>query len=199
MMERLFLARHGETLWNRADRLQGQTDVELNDAGRRHAEILLSRLRHEHIDVVYCSTLRRAVQTAEPLAKQLRLPVRQRPELREIAFGVLEGKALDDPDPAVRAMLRRRLEDKAGFVPPGGESYRQVEERIAPLLERLHQEHAGQTVLIVGHRAVNRVILGLILGLPPAEYIRFDPRHQTLYEIRFRERPELLVHTLEDT
>jgi broad specificity phosphatase PhoE len=193
-MQRLFLARHGETIWNRTDRLQGQTDIELSQAGRRHAELLLTHLRQEQIDAIYTSTLRRAIETARPLAEHFGLPLLKRSELREIGFGVLEGKGPGDPDPAVREMLRKRLADKSGFVPPGGESYREVEGRVFPLIRELHRKHAGKTVLIVGHRAVNRVILGFVLGLSPREYVEFDQHHGTLYEVRFGERAELITH-----
>ena len=196
MMQRLFLARHGETVWNKEHRLQGQTDIELSEAGRRHARLLLECLRDSPVDALYTSTLRRAIDTAQPLAEYFGLPLERRSELREIGFGVLEGKALDDPDPAVRDLLRKRLGDKGGFVPPGGESYQQVEQRVRPLLAELHRKHPGQTVLVVGHRAVNRVILGLVLGLRPAEYVDFDQRHRTLYEVRFGEKPEVRTHTL---
>lgn len=196
MMSRLFLARHGETVWNQEHRLQGHSDIGLSPAGRGHARRLVQFFRNRRVDVVYSSTLRRAVKTAMPLAEELRLPVIRREELREIGFGILEGKAPDDPDSQIREMLKKRQRDKSGFVPPGGESYRQVEERVVPFLAELHARHPQKSVLIVGHRGVNRVILGTVLGLSPEEYVQFDQCHDTVYEIRFETHPQMITHRL---
>ena len=66
---RFYLIRHGETDWNKGGRYQGWTDIELNDAGREQARLLGLRFRHMPLDAVYVSPLKRAIATAEPMAK----------------------------------------------------------------------------------------------------------------------------------
>ena len=68
-MGRLYLIRHGETDSNKSYRFQGQTDIELNAKGRQQAEMLAEHFKNIPLDAVYCSSLKRARQTAEPLAK----------------------------------------------------------------------------------------------------------------------------------
>lgn len=71
-MTRLILVRHGETEWNRVERFRGRMDIELNERGRRQAQAVASRLSTWRIEAIYSSPLKRALQTAQPLAKACR-------------------------------------------------------------------------------------------------------------------------------
>ena len=90
-MTTILLARHGETDWNRDRRVQGHTDVPLNDEGRRQAQALSRELDGCRFDAVYSSDLARAIETAEILAEQRGLEVTALPALREKHFGTWEG------------------------------------------------------------------------------------------------------------
>ena len=94
-----YLVRHGQTDWNRAGKIQGTTDIPLNETGRQQAEQLATVLKERsgypaktRIDAVYASPLARAFQTAEILAKEEKLPLRRLTGLRERDFGCWEGK-----------------------------------------------------------------------------------------------------------
>ena len=95
-----YLVRHGQTDWNRAGKIQGTTDIPLNETGRQQAEQLATVLKERsgypaktRIDAVYASPLARAFQTAEILAKEEKLPLRRLTGLRERDFGCWEGKS----------------------------------------------------------------------------------------------------------
>ena len=95
-----YLVRHGQTDWNRAGKIQGTTDIPLNETGRQQAEQLAAVLKERsgypagtRIDAVYTSPLARAFQTAEILAKEGKLPLRRLTGLRERDFGCWEGKS----------------------------------------------------------------------------------------------------------
>ena len=119
---RLFLARHGQTTWNAAHRLQGRADTQLTPLGMAQAEALAAMLAPAPLDAIYTSTLRRTIDTARPLATAKRLPVQSRPELVEISYGSLEGRTGLDPDPAIQALWAERKRDPIHFRAPGGES-----------------------------------------------------------------------------
>jgi broad specificity phosphatase PhoE len=192
---RVFLARHGETEWNAEHRLQGRSDTRLTMQGHTHARALAELLAGEKIDAIYTSTLRRTIETAAPLAAARSLRPEARSELDEISYGVLEGHAAHElEDPKLRDLWEARRRDKLGFKAPGGESYEELRARVAPITDELRLRHAGDTVLIVGHRATNRVLLGLLLGLSLEETIRLRQKHDCVLEIRPDQEPACIEH-----
>ncbi len=171
---RIIFIRHGETDWNREGRLQGQRDVPLNARGRDQARGMGARLRTlvgdgKDVDFV-ASPLERTRETME-LVRQAAglLPAdayMMDDRLKEITFGAWEGltwEELKARDPA-RAAERRR--DKWGFVPPSGESYAMLMDRLLPWLESL----SGNTVA-VAHGGVARALMVLIGGIEPADAV----------------------------
>lgn len=191
---RIFLARHGETEWNAEHRLQGRCDTRLTPRGEEHARALQELLAAVPLDAVYASTLCRTAETARPLAAAHGLPVETRPELQEMSYGILEGRTAADPDPHVRGLWKARKADPLRFKAPGGESYAELQARVAPFVAELAARHAGDTVLVVGHRATNRVLLGLLLGLSLEESIRFKHKHDVVLEIRPAAEPACIEH-----
>jgi probable phosphoglycerate mutase len=135
----LLLARHGETDWNRELRIQGSSDIELNDLGRAQARALAQELEHVDLDAIYSSDLARASATAAAVAATHGLDVRLDERLRERSFGSWEG-------------LTR--EDLAG-LPEGshhdGESDDAVRERVLEAVQAIADEHPGEQVLVVSH------------------------------------------------
>ena len=191
----VFLARHGETEWNAEHRLQGRSDTRLTARGQAHARALAELLADERIDAIYTSTLRRTIDTAAPLAAARGLRPEARPELAEISYGILEGQAAHElEDPKLRDLWEARRRDKLHFRAPGGESYEELRDRVMPFTEELGRRHASGSVLIVGHRATNRVLLGLLLGLSLEETIRLKQKHDCVLEIRPGQEPARIEH-----
>jgi len=146
--------RHGETDWNRQQRFQGQIDVPLNALGRAQAARLAERLAGDPADVLVCSDLQRARETAEPLAAAWGAEALAEPAMREQAFGVLEG--LDVPTIKQRHadLWAQWLVHQADFALPGGESLRQFHRRVIDGVSALARAHPGQTVAVVTHGGV---------------------------------------------
>ena len=177
---RLFLVRHGETDWNREGRLQGGKDIPLNALGRMQAEEAARRLKaltpdYATVDYV-CSPMERARETMTILRRELGLPsdgFRIDDRLRELTFGDWEGITWREIRKSANASERERAQarerDKWGFVPPGGESYRMLAERIRPVLEGL----APDTVM-VSHGGVARAVLALIGAVGTADAARVE-------------------------
>jgi broad specificity phosphatase PhoE len=167
----LYFIRHGETDWNVEARLQGQQDVPLNEFGRVQAEEAAERLRravlhYRDLDYV-ASPLARTRETMERLRATLGLdPASYRTDerLKELSFGDWEGLTWRDlrrRDPEIAA---RRQRDKWGLVPPGGESYAMLAERVAPALAGLTRD-----AVIVSHGGIARVSLALLCNLSRRE------------------------------
>jgi probable phosphoglycerate mutase len=172
----IYFVRHGETDWNVEARLQGQRDVPLNDFGRVQAEEAGARLRglvlrYEKLDYV-ASPLGRTRETMERLRETIGLApptYRLDERLKELTFGAWEGltwKEIRDRDPEG---ARAREADKWGFVPPGGESYAMLAERVRPFLDELTRES-----VLVSHGGVGRVLLALLGHVTPDEAPRLD-------------------------
>lgn len=173
---RLFLVRHGETDWNREGRLQGGQDIPLNALGREQAAEAARRLRALTPDFAQsgyvASPMQRARETMTILRRELGLPpedFRTEDRLRELTFGAWEGFTWREVRKAERELAQARERDKWGFVPPGGESYRMLAERIRPVLEGL----AADTVM-VSHGGVARAVLALVGAVGTAEAARVD-------------------------
>jgi broad specificity phosphatase PhoE len=147
-MPTLHFVRHGETDWNREGRIQGVADVPLSAIGREQARELAASLGTRPIGAIYASDLRRALETAEPLAARLRVPVVATPALRERNFGANEGR--------VAAEVAADLGKEAGTAwhgpderHPGGESIREVFERVAAFLDALLEDPPADEIALV--------------------------------------------------
>jgi 2,3-bisphosphoglycerate-dependent phosphoglycerate mutase len=162
----LILVRHGETAWNSGHRIQGHTDVPLSERGRAQAARLAPRLAREPIRACFASDLSRAVQTAEPAAARLGLPVATSPAFREADYGSWEGLTADEIAarfPAEYALWRR---DSARHRPPDGESLEALQSRVMTALAELLLDHGGETVCVVAHGGSVRAAVCGLLRLP---------------------------------
>ncbi|WP_375389463.1 histidine phosphatase family protein [uncultured Amnibacterium sp.] len=142
-MTDLVLVRHGETEWNRIGRVQGRTDIPLNDTGRAQAEAAGRRLRDQHFDAVVASPLSRAADTARIISAELGLG---EPELVADLVERDYGRAEGMTDEAVQTQLGGRLEAR--------ESREATVARVTPALLAIADRHPGQRVLVVSHGGV---------------------------------------------
>ncbi len=179
---RILLARHGETPWNAEGRYQGQIDIPLSPVGESQAAALGNRLREMPIARAVASPLSRALRTAQlALGETRSAMLTADPDLQEIAHGEWEGllaSEINDKDPA---RLRAWREEPENVLMPGGESLRQVLDRSWQGLNRAMEGLSDDdTLLVVAHDAVNRVLLCRILGLPIARLWSFRQAPTTL-------------------
>ena len=164
-----YLVRHGQTDWNRAGKIQGTTDIPLNETGRQQAEQLATVLKERigysaetRIDAVYASPLARAFQTAEILAKEEKLPLRRLTGLRERDFGYWEGKSwqqVEAKDPDEFHLWR---EQPMVGIPSGGESRKSCEARSERAIRQILEETAGDAV-IVAHGGILVFLMNYLL------------------------------------
>ena len=168
----LYIIRHGQTDWNVQHRLQGRTDIPLNDEGRRMAETARTACLDVHFDVCFCSPLVRARETAEILLRDRDIPIITDDRLMEMSFGSYEGLAnsFQLPDYPINELF---YHPELYTSPPGGaESLDELfartgdflREKVDPLLKE------EKDVLIVGHGAMNSSIVCQVRNLPREQF-----------------------------
>jgi broad specificity phosphatase PhoE len=149
----LSLVRHGETDWNRQRRIQGLTDIPLNETGREQARQTGHRLTRRRWDRIYSSPLSRARETAAIIAAEVGLPDAETVDaLIERDYGDAEGLNF--------AEVERRYPDRSAV--PGQESREDVMARVVPALRTLAAEHAGESILVVSHGGAIRAVLAAV-------------------------------------
>jgi broad specificity phosphatase PhoE len=181
---KIYIARHGETTWNVEGRIQGRSDPGLSPKGQQQSFALLEPLKDRPIAAIYSSTLQRSILTAQPVAHHFGLPIRRESELDEIAFGVLEGRNLYQFDEVTQNEWERFKDDRFNYRIPGAENYTDVANRVKPFLDRILQSHGGEEVLIVGHRVVNRLLIGMLMGYPLEWVLKIEQTNDCLYLIQ---------------
>lgn len=183
----IILARHGETKWNLEGRFQGQKDTELSPLGWEQARLLARALAGVHLDAVYASPLARARETAAQVAGEHRLPVELVPSLMEICHGEWEGRRYAEvaEEDGERLRLWRTRPELVSM--PGGESLEDVARRACPAVQALAEKHAGQTILVVAHDAVNKMLLANALGLGPEAFWRIKQDNACLNVLEYAE------------
>jgi probable phosphoglycerate mutase len=148
---RLYLIRHGQSAGNAEGRFGGHGPTPLSELGVRQAEKTAKLLASEHIDVIYASDLSRAVQTAEPLAELLNLPIHTSDAFRERHVGVLEGLTFDESKTLHPKDYYALVNRNINHVISGGESYRHLLRRITNKLHEVLRVHQHQRVAIYTH------------------------------------------------
>ena len=148
---KLYLVRHGQSAGNAAGRFGGHSPTPLSELGKNQAELTAQTLAKENIHAIYTSDLLRAVETAEPLAKLLDLPVIKTSAFRERHVGVLEGLTFDESKQNhpkdYYALINRNIR----HVITKGESYRQLLRRATAALREIFRIHRGENVVVFSH------------------------------------------------
>jgi len=164
-------------------KIQGRSDPGLNPKGYDQSLGLLKQLKDRSISAIYTSTLQRSIQTARPIAEYLRLPIQKQSELDEIAFGILEGKEFLNFDEEVKIEWEKFKKDRFTYRIPGAENYTDVTLRVKPFAERILRDYEGKEILVVGHRVVNLMLIGLLLNLPLENMSRIEQTNDCIYLI----------------
>jgi broad specificity phosphatase PhoE len=169
---RILLARHAETA--APDRFHGaESDVGLSARGFEQAEQLGRWLAGAGASALYCSGLRRAVDTAAPIGRACGLEPIVIADLHERRIGPLSGMSREDGWATYAESKARWIAGNLEASHPGGESFADIRRRVGPILEELAARHRGETIVVVAHGVVIRVALtSLVTGLAPADFDR---------------------------
>ncbi len=163
-MVRLFIARHGQTRWNKEGRLQGWEDAPLTDEGIEQAEALRERLSEEDIDVVYCSPLGRTKKTAEILLEGKDLSIKEDERIKEINMGKWEGTKSEEIKERFPELYSDFWERPHIYEPISGESFHELKERVFSFVEEVLEKHDDENILIVSHGCASKVMMSYFEG-----------------------------------
>ena len=184
MKNTVYIARHGETIWNVHKRVQGESNSPLTVNGLRQRRALYLSLKDKGIDRIYTSTLTRAIETAAPIAREAGMIPTADAALNECSFGLLEGELLEELDLWAEETWHWWLQDPINHrIPGGGENYQDLKTRIELFFNQYQKSWEGSTVLIVGHVCINRLVVGHLAGLSLEESIRIDQDNDLIYRV----------------
>lgn len=194
VVRNLFLVRHGQTFFNVEDRIGGNS--ELTEKGMEQAQALAEHFATQRIPIIFTSNYKRTLQTAEIISeRQDHCSIISLPEFNEIHGGICEGMTYKQISEKYPLVARARGLNKYNYVYPDGEGYRTMEERVSRGLKKVfYLNNYDENIMIVGHRAVNRVILSKFLSrqeeeipyiyMPQNRYyhIQINP-HKRIFEL----------------
>jgi probable phosphoglycerate mutase len=192
MKRAIYLLRHGEPDLAGERRFVGQADPPLNEKGLEQARFWRRELLKEEFDLICCSDLIRSHQMAKIIAgdKSERITVMR--QLREIDLGAWDGLLMAEVRERYPLEWKRRGADLAGYRPPGGESFADLQGRVIPLFDELVANTSGH-VLVIGHAGVHRVVLCHILGIPLNNLFRLAQDYGHLSIVDCSRKPPRLI------
>ena len=172
---KLYISRHGQTPWNVEDLICGRTDVPLTEVGQQQAKLLAESAKDKGIDMILCSPLLRARQTAQAVSDAVGVPVQIDERLTEFDFGTFDGTSrFGEEFQWVRAQLPMRF--------PGGESAFDLAYRVYGLLHEIREKYADRTVLLVCHNCVSRMVRSFFVNMSTEEYGNYHAPNAQLVE-----------------
>ncbi|MFO7543701.1 MAG: histidine phosphatase family protein [Thiobacillus sp.] len=163
---RICIIRHGETDWNVHKRIQGHTDIPLNDTGRAQALAMAFNAAHHRFQAIYSSDLLRAEETANALAQREDQAVKRLPQLRERHYGVFQGMTAAQGESRYPEAYAHYVARDMDYDFETGESLRQFAERVSEGIDWLVRHHSGQTIAAVSHSGVLDVVYRRATGRP---------------------------------
>lgn len=195
---KLYVVRHGESIGNVTNILQGQLNFDLTDAGYTQAQKIAQRLKNHSFDAIYSSDLRRALYTAQHINQHHNKEIIIDPRLREVTHGVDEGRSKS----RVEKELLEEYKTNSNFKFEQGESFNELIKRIKSIYDVLLENHKDQEVLVVCHGMVTKAFVALAQNkdeILPHEFHEFKTTWKTsntcLYEFDITNKDEPKIIT----
>ncbi|MFZ5647045.1 MAG: alpha-ribazole phosphatase [Bacillota bacterium] len=195
---RIFLIRHGETVWNSEMKLQGHTDIPLSERGIEQAKTLAERLSSREISAVYCSDLQRAMETARHIAGPRGLDLISLKSLREINFGQWEGHTFKEIKEKYGDLVKQWWSNPVNVSIPGGESLLGLVSRVVPAVRGIVEKHDGEQVAVVCHGGPIRSLVSTVLDMDLNKYWKIRQDNAALNIIDFPDWNSGVVTLLND-
>jgi len=168
-MAKLILARHGETVWNVEKVFRGRADVNLDEVGIRQAELLGKYLSSWELEAIYSSPVKRALDTANIVARYQKVAVRIAEGLIDLDFGEWQSLPEQEVKRLYPAILNEWHNNPHKAKMPGGESLEDARKRAVAVVDDVLSRHQGN-VLLVSHRVVIKVLICYLLGLDNSHF-----------------------------
>ena len=194
-MTRFILVRHGQTEWNRDPRFRGRADLPLNETGLRQAQAAALSLKRAPVWALYSSPLQRTIQTADIIANELGLAVQSLDGLIDIDYGGWQGLSVEEAEKRDGELYRMWVETPHLVRFPEGESLDIVRQRALAAVDEVCGAHPGQTVILVSHMVVCKVLICAMLGLENSSFWRIGQDECALNAFQVSEGPNVVALT----
>ena len=188
---RLFLLRHGEVESRYQRVFGGQIDMDLSPQGQAQAAALAKYLKLTPFDAIYSSPMKRAQQTLAPLLANYKIEAKTIPDLCEVHFGDWTGLSWQEVHDKYQVSAFQWLEMLEQAAVPNGECSRTFRSRIEPCLKQILENHSGQSVAVICHGGVIRMMLSILLNLPLPKLAHFEIEYASITQLH------LLAHKTE--
>ncbi len=176
-MTRFWLVRHGALVADARNRCYGRLDFALSETGRAQMARAAQYLAKEPIAAIYTSSLSRAIESARIIAAPCSKPIHIIPDLSEMSFGDLEGLTYDEIAASHPDLYRQWMAAPTEALFPNGESFPQMRLRVLQAFGAIQAETEGQTVVIVSHAGVVRILIAWALQMPDNCLFRLAQDH----------------------
>jgi probable phosphoglycerate mutase len=172
-MTRLIIVRHGHTALNDGDRFRGQTVTPLSEQGLREAKLTARAIAARwELSAVYTSAVRRAHETGEAIAEPFGLHAIDEPGILDMDYGEWTGLSFEEARARDPEIYRVCFERASAFRPPNGESFEELRERSVAAVKTIAERHGGQSVAVVTHTVIIRLILLGFMNMSTDEFWR---------------------------
>lgn len=169
------MVRHGQTIKNEIGIIHNHPDQSpLNEEGRQWSLLAARALARLSVSLLFSSTEERARQTADIISQEIRLPVSFSDKLVERNWGIYEGRPWDEVHRLLKGMT---VNQRYNYLPPGGESWRQMAERAGGFLAEICKRNDGATIVAITHGGVIRAMIPYLSGLPREESFKYNLKH----------------------
>lgn len=185
-MTNIYLARHGETEYNRCNQIQGRgIDASLNETGRLQARAIANQLKNVDIQKIYSSSLKRSKETAEIVAKTYKLDFHSHADLDEMNFGIFEGRPISEIEAELEELHNTWKSGNVDYASENGESPNTVLKRAAGKIEEIIQQNGYSNLLFILHGRLIRILLSHWLEYGLSSMHRVDHSNGALYHIQW--------------
>ncbi|MDP2943007.1 MAG: histidine phosphatase family protein [Candidatus Omnitrophota bacterium] len=150
----IFLVRHGESVWNREQRIQGREDPGLSEKGQRQAKALARRLKKENVEIIYTSGLKRCVQTARMIAKETGASMKVSSGIEEIILGDWQGRTVEEVKKIYPKVYEAWLKAPSRANIPGWEGIRRFTKRVDSAFKSILNNNSASCICVVTHLGV---------------------------------------------
>ncbi|HGN1706157.1 TPA: 2,3-diphosphoglycerate-dependent phosphoglycerate mutase GpmB [Providencia rettgeri] len=190
-MLQVYLVRHGETEWNLARRIQGQSDSPLTATGRLQARQVAERVKSEGITHIITSDMGRTLETAQIIASVCGCEITTEPRLRELNMGVLEQRAIESLTSEEEQWRKSLIDGTHGGRIPQGESMEELYTRMFAALNSCLDLPEGSRPLLVSHGIALSTLISRIMGVPAYSERRLRLRNCSLSRVDYQNSPWL--------
>jgi alpha-ribazole phosphatase len=182
---RVWLIRHGEPADHAKNRCYGTLDIGLSENGRRQMSHVAQHLEADPAAVIFASPSSRAQQSASILAANQSRPIEIIEDFREMNFGDFEGLTYDEIATRYPDLYRQWMESPTEIHFPNGENFAAMQSRVLRAFKKILHESEGQTIMIVSHGGVNRILIAWALQMPPESIFRVAQDYAAINLITF--------------